>query len=146
MIFIYDVLEVSQYIIDYCREKKYYMSNLKLQKVLYYVQAEFLVTTNNPCFKDKIEAWMFGPVVESVYRNYRVYAGGNIAVGNSKQRHHIKRQDMKLIQGIVDECDQYSNSSLMQIIFKQSPYRNVYQKYFHNTISNKTLKDFFEEE
>lgn len=58
----------------------------------------------------------------------------------------IKRQDMKLIQGIVDECDQYSNSSLMQIIFKQSPYRNVYQKYFHNTISNKTLKDFFEEE
>ena len=53
---------------------------------------------------------------------------------------------MKLIQGIVDECDQYSNSSLMQIIFKQSPYRNVYQKYFHNTISNKTLKDFFEEE
>ena len=89
---------------------------------------------------------MFGPVVESVYRNYRVYAGGNIAVGNSKQRHHIKRQDMKLIQGIVDECDQYSNSSLMQIIFKQSPYRDVYQKYFHNTISNKALKDFFEEE
>ena len=142
----YDALEVSQYIIDYCREKKYYMSNLKLQKVLYYVQAEFLVTTNNPCFKDKIEAWMFGPVVESVYRHYRVYAGGNIAVGNSKQRHHIKRQDMKLIQGIVDECDQYSNSSLMQIIFKQSPYRNVYQKYFHNTISNNALKDFFEEE
>ena len=53
---------------------------------------------------------------------------------------------MKLIQGIVDECDQYSNSSLMQIIFKQSPYRNVYQKYFHNTISNNALKDFFEEE
>ena len=65
---------------------------------------------------------------------------------NSKQRHHIKKRDMELIQGIVDECDQYSNSSLMQIIFKQSPYRDVYQKYFHNTISNKTLKDFFEEE
>ena len=142
----YDALEVSQYIINYCREKKYCMSNLKLQKVLYYVQAEFLVVTNKPCFKDKIEAWMFGPVVKSVYRNYRVYAGGNIAVGNSKQRHHIKNRDMELIQGIVDECDQYSNSSLMQIIFKQSPYRDVYQKYFHNTISNKTLKDFFEEE
>ena len=41
----YDALEVSQYIIDYCREKKYCMSNLKLQKVLYYVQAEFLVVT-----------------------------------------------------------------------------------------------------
>lgn len=54
----YDALEVSQYIIDYCREKKYCMSNLKLQKVLYYVQAEFLVVTNKPCFKDKIEAWM----------------------------------------------------------------------------------------
>lgn len=59
---------------------------------------------------------------------------------------YIKKRDMELIQGIVDECDQYSNSSLMQIIFKQSPYRDVYQKYFHNTISNKTLKDFFEEE
>ncbi len=139
----YDALEVSQCILDYCREKNYCMSNLKLQKILYYIQAEFLVVTNSPCFRDKIEAWSFGTVVESVYRNYRVYAGGNIAVGNPQCKCDIIKHDKKLIQGIVDECDQYSNSSLMQIIFKQSPYRNVYRKYFHNVIPNKVLKDFF---
>ena len=37
----YDVLEVSKYIINYSNEKQYGISNLKLQKILYLVQAFF---------------------------------------------------------------------------------------------------------
>ena len=48
----YNVLDVAIYVINYaydagCGES---MSNLKLQKILYYIQAAFLVEKNRECF------------------------------------------------------------------------------------------------
>lgn len=49
----YDVLDVSRYVIKYSNERDYGISNLKLQKVLYFIQAYFLTNTENgtPCFR-----------------------------------------------------------------------------------------------
>lgn len=71
----YNVLDVSRYIINYCNENYYLISNFKLQKILYFVQAFFLEAKNEECFREEIEAWDFGPVVPEVYREYRKYGG-----------------------------------------------------------------------
>jgi len=47
------------------------ISNLKLQKLLYYAQAWHLVNFDVPLFGDSIEAWDFGPVIPNVYRQYK---------------------------------------------------------------------------
>lgn len=47
------------------------LTNLKLQKLLYYAQAWHLVFRQEPLFTDRIEAWRHGPVVPSVFRQYR---------------------------------------------------------------------------
>lgn len=47
------------------------ISNLALQKLLYYIQAYSLITTGVPAFKNKIEAWTYGPVVPEVYYNFK---------------------------------------------------------------------------
>lgn len=39
----YKVLDICRHIINYSNEKDYGISNLKLQKVLYFVQAYFLI-------------------------------------------------------------------------------------------------------
>ena len=76
----YDVLEVCRHVINYSNEQDYGISNLKLQKVLYFIQAYFLIdkTKNAPCFDDKIEAWNFGPVVPTAYHEYKQYGSGDI--------------------------------------------------------------------
>lgn len=76
----YTALSVARYIIDYCNEIGRGISNLKLQKILYFVQAQFLVSTSNnaPCFSDPIEEWDFGPLVPSVYHHYKVYGSAII--------------------------------------------------------------------
>lgn len=45
------------------------LTNLKLQKILYYAQAEFLKKHQGSTllFADPISAWTYGPVVENVY-------------------------------------------------------------------------------
>lgn len=65
----YSALEVSKYIISKCTEEGCPISNLQLQKILYYIQKSFL-ENGGEAFSDEIEAWQFGPVVPAVYYQY----------------------------------------------------------------------------
>ncbi|MGT2750040.1 Panacea domain-containing protein [Streptococcus orisasini] len=47
------------------------MSNLKLQKMIYLVYADYLTKTGKRLFKDKIIAMQYGPVIPTVYDNYK---------------------------------------------------------------------------
>ncbi|EJQ55417.1 hypothetical protein IEI_00680 [Bacillus wiedmannii] len=48
-------------------------SHLKLQKLLYYSYAEFLIQTGAKLFKEPLVAFKYGPVVESVFHKYKVH-------------------------------------------------------------------------
>lgn len=54
------------------------LSNLKLQKLLYYGQGYHLGLRGSPLFDDPIEAWSHGPVVASVYHRFKQYGSGDI--------------------------------------------------------------------
>jgi uncharacterized phage-associated protein len=49
------------------------ITNLKLQKLLYYSQAWYLALHGRTLFNDRIEAWIHGPVVPTVFREYREF-------------------------------------------------------------------------
>ena len=65
----YRAIEIARYIISKCTTEKRPISNLQLQKILYYVQKEFL-NNGGEAFSDEFEAWQFGPVVPEVYRQF----------------------------------------------------------------------------
>lgn len=74
----YNVIDVSSYIINYSNQINHPINNLKLQKLLYYIQAATLVETGRKCFNSKIIAWQFGPVVPEAYYYYEEYGRNNI--------------------------------------------------------------------
>lgn len=43
------------------------LTNLKLQKILYFAQVEYLQAKGKKLFDEDIQAWQYGPVVEEVY-------------------------------------------------------------------------------
>ena len=64
--------EIAATIIDRCRARGITdVSNLKLQKLLYYAQAWNLALTEEPLFSDTCEAWVHGPVVARVFGEYK---------------------------------------------------------------------------
>ncbi|MCI8598840.1 MAG: DUF4065 domain-containing protein [Lachnospiraceae bacterium] len=65
----YSALDIAKFIIDKCTQERLPISNLQLQKILYYVQREFL-QQGTKAFSEEIEAWQFGPVVPEVYKQY----------------------------------------------------------------------------
>jgi uncharacterized phage-associated protein len=62
---------VAERIISLSYEKHNPVSNLKLQKLLYYAQAWNLALNEHPLFEEEIQAWVHGPVVPEVFRRYR---------------------------------------------------------------------------
>lgn len=68
----YSAIDVSKYVINRSYDIDFRISNLELQKILYYIQAAFLVEKNKKCFEEKILAWEYGPVVREVYDEYKI--------------------------------------------------------------------------
>lgn len=73
----YKAIEIAKYIINKCTVDRHPISNLQLQKILYYVQRSFLLV-GQLAFNDDIEAWQFGPVVREVYNQYCGFGASKI--------------------------------------------------------------------
>lgn len=70
-------LDVAKYIVNESTDKNYQISNLKLQKILFFLQREFL-RRDVEAFEDDIEAWQFGPVVPDVYQEFCMFGANPI--------------------------------------------------------------------
>lgn len=58
----------------------FWVSNLKLQKVLYFAWIEYFRRYRKPLFKEGFEAWRYGPVVPSVYYDNWCNAANTLVV------------------------------------------------------------------
>ena len=55
--------EIAEWFLAWAEDIEADISNLKLQKLLYYAQGHYLARTGVPLFDDVIQAWAHGPVV-----------------------------------------------------------------------------------
>jgi uncharacterized phage-associated protein len=46
---------------------------MKLQKLLFFTHADFLIRTGRPLIKQEFEAWDYGPVIPSLYREFKKF-------------------------------------------------------------------------
>lgn len=95
----YSALDIAKYVINKCTNDGCPISNLHLQKVLYYLQRAYL-RNGEILFVDEIQAWKFGPVVSSVYYNYCGY--GSLPI-EEITKIEILENDLKRINPIIDE-------------------------------------------
>lgn len=79
---IVNIKDLAEFIIRHCEITQNSISNLKLQKLLYYIQAWHLVFfEKHPLFNDEPEAWVNGPVYREVYNQYKPYGYAEISLG-----------------------------------------------------------------
>lgn len=71
----YRAIDVADYIISRAYQRGKPISNLKLQKMLYYAWVDFYKKTSRHLFYEPICAWPLGPVVPEVYNEYCSYGG-----------------------------------------------------------------------
>lgn len=64
---------VAEYFIWKSAAERRPLTNKKLQKLLYYSQAWSLVLRNKRLFPERIEAWVHGPAIRSVYSDFKKF-------------------------------------------------------------------------
>jgi uncharacterized phage-associated protein len=65
--------DIASYFIDLANRTGNTVSNLKLQKLVYYSQAWHLAIYGVPLFEEDFQAWVHGPVVPELYQKYEVF-------------------------------------------------------------------------
>lgn len=102
-----EAVQIAKYVITECVKKNTPVSNLHLQKILYYIQVACLKKLNKPCFNDPIEARMFGPVVRNVYRQYSCF--GSMPIDWNYDKKDIPDLDTA-IKDIIDTVIEQTSS------------------------------------
>ena len=95
----YSAMAVADFIIDFCSRKKEPVSNLRLQKLLYFAWVRFYEKTGRHLFYDSMYAWQLGPVVPGVYFNYCSYGGRPINLIFSATE--IEQGDTEILENII---------------------------------------------
>lgn len=116
------------------------ISNLKLQKLLYYCQGYHLAFYNTPLFNDKIYAWEFGPVVRTAYDHYKFY-GHSAIVPVLSYSGSLTKKEKELILRIYEQYGQFSAGKLVEMTHAEMPWRSTPRD---REITIAKLKSFFD--
>lgn len=137
----YSALEIAKYVIVHEHNNGREISNLRLQKLLYFIQAKVLVETGEPCFDDIMEAWDYGPVVPVVYHEYKIFGSLDIKINPIKVT--IEGKIAELIDLIIDYCSKFPTYQLVEITHKQNPWKQAYKRGAKVEIKSSSIKDYF---
>lgn len=117
------------------------LTNMKLQKLLYYEQGFHLAYFNQPLFNEAIEAWQYGPVVPLVYEHYKSFG----RTGLEPKSNDFCFQD-KIEKSLFDEVyrvySAYSAIGLMDMTHSELPWKTTIVG-VGNEISHEKMKMFF---
>lgn len=117
------------------------MSNLKLQKMLYYEQGYHLAKFGTPLFQEEIEAWIYGPVVPSVYEHYSKF-GANGIFPEKEEISFDNGLEEKLFDEVFIAYSPYSAIGLMNKTHGEKPWKTTPTK-VGSVISKEKLAKFF---
>ncbi len=80
----YSAVAVANFFIEKARKEETPLSNMHLQKMIFFAHAIYFKGTGKPLFSDPVVAWQHGPVIESLYHELKHYGKGNITEPISK--------------------------------------------------------------
>lgn len=120
----YKALDIAKYTIDKCTKEEISISNLQLQKILYYMQEKYLKEYQKPLFDEEIQAWQFGPVVPEVYANYCGY--GAMPIEN-EYNINVEKAVKEVIDPIIEDKAKLEPWDLVEETHrKNGPWDRVY--------------------
>lgn len=117
------------------------ITNLKLQKLVYYAQGFCLAITDEPLFPDPIEAWMHGPVVPDLYFRYQPYGATPLATPDDFDPTRIDGETRQLLEDVFSVYGQYSAWGLRNLTHEEAPWKDTPQG---KVISTKRMRDYFQ--
>ncbi|KAB5607628.1 Panacea domain-containing protein [Bifidobacterium jacchi] len=126
-------LDVANYLVaNYGGETE--MTNLKLNKLVYFAQAVSLKQHGAPLFSDDIQAWSYGPVEPVVYRTFQKY--GKSVIRHPEGSYEVSAQLHEVAQQVMQTYGELTAFDLVRISHREgSAWKRVYEPNANNVIT-----------
>lgn len=139
--------QIADWFLAWGEQNEATMSNLKLQKLLYYAQGHYLGKHGTPLFEDEIEAWAHGPVVRSVYHDFKVFGNGAVDVDQSVSDDFDWDQFRDVeddLMRVWNTYGKYEAWALRNRTHRETPWKSTFE---HNAkylvIPQEAMREFF---
>jgi uncharacterized phage-associated protein len=117
--------DVADYIIWSSHEAGSFISNLKLQKLLFYVQAWHLAVFRRPLFSEKFQAWIRGPAIPEIYERYKSYRWRNI--DEEVKPPDLDARTVGFLEEVLEEYAPLDARCLEQLACREDPWLEARQ-------------------
>ncbi len=133
--------EIAEYFVWLANERGAEpVSNLKVQKLLYYAQGYALGNLSRPLFSERVIAWNFGPVVEEVYEDFKRFGYGPIDVPKEFKVETFDPEERELLESVFEAYGDLSASALVELTHNEEPWRTSKLK---SEITTRAMQAFF---
>lgn len=144
----YSYSKISDMFIAMSNETQSLITNLKLQKLMYYAQAWHLAITGNRLFDETFEAWVHGPVLTKLYNDYKVFRWNpiqrdDLAEGSYENiREEIQDGNvLEILDDVIEEYFGLSGYELERLTHLEDPWLYARNGIPNDEPSNAEIKD-----
>ncbi|PZV13545.1 MAG: hypothetical protein DCF20_14925 [Pseudanabaena sp.] len=134
-------LAVARYFIFRAYEdgRESLMTNMKVQKLLYYTQSLHLALFDEPLFDDEIQAWRYGPVCPPVYYSYREYESRQLPKTTRNELIHFPEETQDLLEEILSFFGEHHAYYLSEMTHLEFPWQKARDGLQADEISKKPI-------
>ncbi|OOF85718.1 Panacea domain-containing protein [Rodentibacter ratti] len=119
------------------------ISNLKLQKLVYYAQGFHLAFFGESLFEEAIEAWEHGPVVRPLYNTYKTHRNNALPIPSCFDDSLYPKQTANFLDCIYSNFGQFTAWKLREMTHQEEPWLISYNAGKNTKISIQLLTSFF---
>lgn len=100
------------------------MSNLKLQKLLFFAYKDYYIEYKSELFKDDFQAWIYGPVLPEIYKNfYKILSDNNFNI--VQDYFEDKKEVVEFLDKIIAKYDSFSSFELVKKTHEEKSWKNA---------------------
>lgn len=114
---------VANYLLWLANDTGSFLSNLKLQKLLYYAQGWHLGLGRGRLFRDQMQAWVHGPAVPRIYGRYKEFSFHPIE--EEVQKPNLPRQTEQFLRQLAEVFFPLDAYYLELATHKEPPWLNA---------------------
>lgn len=125
--------EIALYIVNTRKE----ITNLLLQKLLYYIKGLSTAIEGAVIIPDPCEAWRYGPVFPTVYEKYKRFAKGEISINLSEEYTSGLLSDKKkhITDYVLDTFGIYNAWFLKALTHGEEPWKEARGDFLYWTVN-----------
>lgn len=132
-----NALSIANYIVSNWSDKVE-ITNLKLNKLVYYSYVESLRKLGRPLFDDAIEAWQYGSVEPTVYQAFSPHGRNRIQATNEPAE--LDATSKKIVHSVMEKLGNLPAFDLVALSHKPGgAWANVYSPEKDNVITPETI-------